>query len=111
MSDGKHCSNCGKNIGLWPDCSAGLPSRIWCSACKSRLCYRKSALIVASLRPLLIVLAVADFVLVSRLKTSSSRLVFLIVWFVSCLPVLLGGTWLLRSRGELELVARSRSEA
>jgi hypothetical protein len=40
MSDGKHCPSCGKDIGVWPVFSAGLPNRVRCPHCKARLEYR-----------------------------------------------------------------------
>jgi hypothetical protein len=40
MDDGKHCPACGKDIGVWPIFSAGLPNRIWCPHCSARLRYR-----------------------------------------------------------------------
>ena len=40
MADGKHCPACGRDIGLWPVFSAGLPNRIWCPHCSARLTYR-----------------------------------------------------------------------
>jgi hypothetical protein len=39
MADGKHCPTCGKDIGIWPVFSAGLPNRIWCPHCSARLSY------------------------------------------------------------------------
>jgi hypothetical protein len=52
MADGKHCPACGRDIGIWPVFSAGLPNRIWCPHCRARLTYRGA-------RGLVLVLAVA----------------------------------------------------
>ncbi|MFI5455928.1 MAG: hypothetical protein ACHRXM_10805 [Isosphaerales bacterium] len=55
MNDGKHCPACGKDIGIWPIFSAGLPNRIWCPHRKARLCYRG----VVRLSLALVIIAVA----------------------------------------------------
>ncbi len=39
MPDGKHCPECGKDIGLWPIFKAGLPNLIYCPHCDARLAY------------------------------------------------------------------------
>jgi hypothetical protein len=42
MVDGKHCPKCQSDIGYWAVFSAGLPNRIWCPHCQSRLEYRNT---------------------------------------------------------------------
>jgi hypothetical protein len=37
MADGKHCPNCGKDIGFWPHLVALDSNRIWCPHCLDRL--------------------------------------------------------------------------
>ena len=61
MGDGKHCPNCGNDIGVWPVFSAAWPSLIWCPRCKSRLRYGNTALVIAVLLVVLIVIAGAAF--------------------------------------------------
>ncbi len=39
MADGKHCPDCGRDVGLWAIVSAGMPDRIQCPHCRSRLGY------------------------------------------------------------------------
>jgi hypothetical protein len=39
MADGKTCPKCAKDIGIWAVFSAGMPSRIICPHCRSRLVY------------------------------------------------------------------------
>jgi uncharacterized protein (DUF983 family) len=110
MGDGKHCPNCGKDIGVWPVFSAGWPSLIWCPRCKSRLRYRKTAPVIAVLLVVLIVIAAAAFVLVSYFTTRWWRPIWAMVMIISWVPVQLAVTWFLRNRRELELAARSRTE-
>lgn len=42
MADGKHCPNCGKDIGFWPYWVALDAKRIWCPHCLNRLQVVKS---------------------------------------------------------------------
>jgi len=49
VADGKHCPACGRDIGLWPVFTAGLPNRIWCPHCSARLSYRGIAGVVVVL--------------------------------------------------------------
>ena len=39
MANGKVCPACGKDIGVWAIFSAGVPNRIRCPHCRSRLRY------------------------------------------------------------------------
>jgi hypothetical protein len=54
MANGKHCPACGRDIGVWPVFTAGLPNRIRCPHCSARLSYRG---IVGVVFVLLVVLA------------------------------------------------------
>jgi uncharacterized protein (DUF983 family) len=46
MGDGKRCPACGQNIGVWPVFSAGLPNRIRCPHCSTRLRYHDAGWVV-----------------------------------------------------------------
>src|SRR5271155_3796604 len=108
MGDGKHCPNCGTDIGVWPIFSAAWPSLIWCPRCKSRLRYRKTSLLMAALLVILIAIAAVAFILVSLLATSWRRPIWAMVMIISWAFVQLAVTWFLRNRGELELAGKSR---
>ena len=49
MKDGKHCPACGRDIGVWPLLTAGLPSRIQCPHCQARLSFSNTGVLVACL--------------------------------------------------------------
>ncbi len=110
MGDGKHCPSCGKDIGVWPILSAGLPSRVRCPHCKSRLRYRKTARIIAFVLVGLYVLVVGAFVLASSLATPRRGLVWATVVTIGCVVVELVTTWVFRNRRELELDDRSQTK-
>lgn len=47
MANGKVCPACGRDIGVWAIVTAGLPSRIRCPHCRSRLRYDGAVAVVA----------------------------------------------------------------
>jgi hypothetical protein len=110
MSDGKHCPACGKDIGIWPVLSAGLPSRVRCPHCKARLSYGSGFLLVLSVAVLAVCVGVASFYLASHHLAADSRIsrplkfysilaaVFLALW----VPVEIALTVYIRGRGELK---------
>ncbi len=49
MADGKHCPNCGDDIGVWAVFSAALPNWVKCPHCGARLAYRPVAGLVVGL--------------------------------------------------------------
>ena len=66
MSDGKHCPDCGQDIGIWPVFSAGLPSRVRCPFCKSRLSYGDTRTLVACLAAVVLLVGASSYFFVSR---------------------------------------------
>jgi uncharacterized protein (DUF983 family) len=109
MGEGKHCPNCGKDIGVWPIFSASWPSFIWCPWCRSRLRYRKTSVVMAALVAILIAIAAIAFILVSSLATSWRMPIWAMVMIISWVFVQLAVTWFLRNRRELELAGKSRA--
>jgi DNA-directed RNA polymerase subunit RPC12/RpoP len=47
MANGKACPACGKDIGVWAIFAAGVPSRIRCPHCRSRLRYDGAVAVIA----------------------------------------------------------------
>ena len=106
MGDGKHCPGCGKDIGVWPILSALLPSRVRCPHCKSRLRYRKTAIVIAVVLGGLCLLFIETFVWFSSFRTPRRGLIWAAVVVVSWVLVELVLTWFMRNRRELEPVDR-----
>ena len=86
MGDGKHCPNCGNDIGVWPVFSAAWPSLIWCPRCKSRLRYGNTALVIAVLLVVLIVIAAAAFESVSSLAPTWRMRIWAVIVIVHGSP-------------------------
>jgi uncharacterized protein (DUF983 family) len=61
MADGRHCPACGRDIGIWPVFSAGLPNRIWCPHCGARVRYDRAAGPVLALLPAAVVVSAVAF--------------------------------------------------
>ena len=86
MPDGKHCPACGKDIGLWPIVSAGLPNRIRCPHCRARLCFADST-------PVTVVVLIIGVVLVGgiylgiHLLTNWSETEKFFWWVLITLPL------------------------
>jgi uncharacterized protein (DUF983 family) len=108
MGGGRHCPNCGNDIGIWPIFSATWPSLIWCPRCKSRLRYRNTALAMAALLVILIAIAAVVFMVVSSLATRWRMSIWAVVMIISWVFVQLAVTWFLRNRRDLELAGKSR---
>jgi|SRR6476661_1426564 len=110
MSDGKHCPACGKDIGIWPVLSAGLPTWVRCPHCKARLTYGSGVLLLLSVAVLAVSLGTVAFYLASQHLTADLRInkpwkfysltaaAFLVLW----IPVEIGLTLYIRGRGELK---------
>ncbi|MBX9581454.1 MAG: hypothetical protein K2X87_14230 [Gemmataceae bacterium] len=49
MGDGQHCPACGRDIGVWPVFTAGLPNRVRCPHCSARLGYHDIGWVVVVL--------------------------------------------------------------
>jgi DNA-directed RNA polymerase subunit RPC12/RpoP len=47
MANGKTCPTCGKDIGVWAIVAAGVPTRIRCPYCQSRLRYDAAIAVIA----------------------------------------------------------------
>jgi hypothetical protein len=47
MANGKVCPACGKDVGVWAIVAAGVPSRIRCPHCRSRLRYDGAMAVMA----------------------------------------------------------------
>lgn len=109
MGDGKHCPNCGKDIGIWPVFTALGPNLIWCPHCKTRLRYRKTRTVIAVLFAVGIVIAVCVFVVVQTLEIAWPRAVWAAIVLLSWVPVELVLTWFLRNRRRLELANPPRT--
>ncbi len=112
MADGKHCPGCGKDIGVWPIFSAGLPNRIWCPHCHSRLRYPKTAgvnlLVLLVLTSVLVGTAFAAYPLLTD-QSDFYILVFEGILFGMCVPIELVTTWFLRNYKELECMGPHHS--
>ncbi len=105
MRDGKHCPGCGKDIGIWPVLSAGLPSWVRCPHCQARLSYGRSGALVLGLFCLLLLLSICIFYVASQRYAAGG------IWFhvflaslvpLAWLPVEIAATLYLRKRGVLE---------
>jgi hypothetical protein len=107
MGDGKHCPECGEDIGIWPVFSAGWPDRIWCPHCKARLRYRLGlglmlgGLALALAAALGSLHAARDLVPDEPLALFSA---FSLIFFADWALVELSVVWFLRRHCELELV-------
>jgi hypothetical protein len=88
MSDGKHCPACDKDIGIWPVFSAGLPSRVRCPHCKSRLSYGDTGTLVACLAAVVLMVGAGSYFFVGRFY-AITRLEFHLLSAVLALALLL----------------------
>jgi hypothetical protein len=99
MLDGKHCPECGNDIGFWPVFSAGLPNRIWCPWCGTRLSYADALgvfLVMLVTALVVCVGAVLLTLLVSETFWGARILVFAAAGLAVWVPLELATTWFLR---------------
>jgi hypothetical protein len=105
MRNGKHCPGCGKDIGIWPVLTAGLPSWVRCPHCKARLSYGRSGALILNLFCLLLLLSFGIFYFVGRRYAAGGlwfHLFLVSLILAAWVPVEFAATLYLRSRGELE---------
>jgi hypothetical protein len=111
MSDGKHCPVCGKDIGIWPIVAAGLPYRIWCPHCATKLHFVKSLDVMLVLLVLIVtVVGGAYFVWweVFASQFAVGALVFAALCLGPWVPLELAAALFLRSRRNLARVGSSQ---
>src|SRR5262245_40267059 len=108
MGDGKHCPDCGKDIGIWPIFSAGLPNRVWCPHRTARLRYRNSLGLLLGGLALVAAASLGSLYAARELVPSEPRLarmgLFLLIFFVVWCVVEFLLVLLLRGHYELESV-------
>jgi hypothetical protein len=111
MADGMHCPECGKDIGVWPIFSAGLPSRIWCPHCHSRLRYRNTTGVLLLILLVLVGVLAGAYFTASALPTSQTigLVIFGVIALGAWVPVELVVTWFLRNYRELECIGSQHS--
>lgn len=106
-STGKLCPACGRDVGVWPVFSAGMPTRIWCPRCRARLRYEDAGGMFAALLVALAATALAAWWASGALEPLSWRTRML--WFcgllaVTWIPIELVTAILLRGRKRLARV-------
>jgi DNA-directed RNA polymerase subunit RPC12/RpoP len=104
MSDGKHCPACGKDIGLWSVLTAGLPTRVRCPHCSTRLSYGGDSTLMICLFAILLAAGAAAFYFARQLHpiTQSRFYITLVLLALALmLPVELAATFYLRRHGIL----------
>lgn len=110
--DGKHCPECGKDIGVWPVFFASLPNRIFCRHCDARLAYREASgiwwLTIVALVLVLIVSGVVGAIAENLFNPVMLPIGFLVTLIACWVPIEYGLARRLRSRYILE--CRSRPE-
>ncbi len=107
QASGKLCPGCGRDIGVWPVFSAGLPTRIWCPHCRIRLRYQDANGIFVGLLVALAVTALGAWWISGELGPLVWRT--RVLWFCGLLlavwvPVELVVVGMLRSRKTLTRV-------
>jgi hypothetical protein len=110
MSDGKHCPACEKDIGIWPVLLAGLPTRVRCPHCKTRLTYGNSLLLVLGVVAMASLVGVASYYITASYLGRNSRLsdpakfygVAVVLFLGLWLPVEVAFTLYVRNRGVLK---------
>ena len=78
---GKICPNCGKDIGILDIMLAGLPNRIKCPHCKSRVKYQNASLFLSILLVIGLLLVVLVHPLVKKMNISPQPLEFIVFIF------------------------------
>ena len=110
--DGKHCPKCGKDIGVWPVMLAGLPNRIRCPNCRTRLVYRNTlAEFLVLLFIVLPLCVLASFAVVQFLNPYGTNqfdqaVAFLVLLLVAWVPVELVAAIYLRANKVLTIVEK-----
>jgi hypothetical protein len=109
MSPGKNCPSCGRDIGVLPIFSAGLPNRIWCPHCKARLRYRDTLALMMLVLAIAVVMGVGAFFATRELVPAGWRGlpvfgIFMLIFGGGWCVVELVLTWFLRRWYELEIV-------
>ena len=108
MGDGKHCPECGEDIGVWPIFSAGLPNRIWCPHCKTRLRYCKTFWLTLGMFALALVILFESWyatgVMVQGEPLEIQVLIWFLLYFAFWAVIELQLVWFLRNYFELEVV-------
>ena len=108
--EGKICPNCGKDIGILGIMLAGIPNRIKCPHCKSRVKYQNTFLVIAILFIIGLILVVLIHPLVKKLHISPQPLEFIVYIFSVWLlwqPAEFFAALYLRSNKVLESVKKS----
>jgi len=103
--DGKHCPECGKDIGIWPILMAGLPSLVRCPHCRARLSYGNASVMVALLFGLLLLLSGGAFYFARQHYSANEGRFFIalaVIVIALWLPIELAATLYLRRRGKLQ---------
>lgn len=111
MSAGKLCPACGKDIGVWPIFSAGLPNRIWCPHCRARLAYRNAWAVFLVVLGVMAGVVAAGYYAATALpdaRPAVRALAFGGVVLGAWVPVELAVAWFLRQHRELAVVDGSR---
>jgi uncharacterized protein (DUF983 family) len=102
--DGKHCPRCGEDIGVWAIVSAGLPSRLRCPHCRSRIEYQDAGGFIALLVILAIGFGYAAFTVAKMIVPAGHSLqiaVFAALLLAVWIPVELAAARFLRNRRRL----------
>jgi len=113
MADGKQCPACGRDIGVWPILSAGLPSRIRCPHCFTRIRYRGIAgvlLFLLAAFPVVAVAALWAASVIPGLSADVQSYAAVVILLVSWAAVELAVARFLRGNRELFLPGNTRVE-
>ncbi|MDB5348370.1 MAG: hypothetical protein JWP89_6747 [Schlesneria sp.] len=104
MQDGKHCPECGEDIGFWPVFSAGISLRIRCPHCGSILTYSNCWNVILVLICIVNLLIFLALVLTDAFKSWSRLTVSFIVVLLTWKAVELVIAKYLRANNSLSLV-------
>jgi len=108
------CPHCGEDIGLWPIISAGLPNRIKCPRCKTRLRFKTNSWLhffFVALPLLVLFLAVSQWIteyLASSAPRSMQILIFTILFVSLWLLYEIPNAIYLRKSKVLETVRKNK---
>jgi hypothetical protein len=109
IPDGKHCPNCGRDIGVGAIFVAKMPNRIWCPHCRIRLTYRKIWGLLLVLLLLLFALIYACFIVVQLLgfEGMDQTPAFIILLIAAWVPIELVSILYLRATKTLEVAKKA----